>query len=118
MTLPPMIFTSTLSRVPGLPLHAPRRVAGREPLDLGHAHAVEITRDGLLQRARRDREPERGVRALAGDQTVDQPGGEAVAGADPIDDPHAVALTLGECRRLRVPQHRTPAIVARRYALA
>ena len=52
----------------------------------------------------------------AGENPINQPRGEAVAAADPIDDPNDVALTAMERLTGRVPQHGAPAVVAGRQA--
>ena len=36
-----------------------RRIVRDEPFDLVHRHSIEVTRDGLLERARGDREAQR-----------------------------------------------------------
>jgi hypothetical protein len=109
MTFALVIFIATLD--------PSGRVPCREPIDFLGAHPVEIPRHGLLQRARGHREPERVLRGAAGDQAVDEPAGKAVAPADPIDEPHVVALAALHRPGLGIPQRRAPAVVARRDAL-
>jgi hypothetical protein len=43
---------------PTLATDAPRRIAAGELLDLGHAHAVEVSGDGVLETTGRDSELE------------------------------------------------------------
>ncbi len=57
-------------------------------------------------------------RRAAGHQAVDQAGREAVAAADAIDQAHVVVLAVMERAGRLVVEHRAPAVVARRKALA
>ena len=101
-----------------LPLDASAGVALGEGIDLGDGDAVEVAGDRLLQRARRDGESKRRFRRPLAHEGEDQAGGEAVASADPVHQPHGVVLAVVELARLRVPQDRAPPVVARRHALA
>src|SRR5256885_9982542 len=76
------------------PLHSTRCISACQRVHFRDGHAIEVSRYRLLQRARRDGEPQRGVVGTAGDETVNQSSGEAVAAADAIDEPHAVSLAL------------------------
>src|SRR5262245_7295548 len=96
-------------------MDAARRVSLSEILDLVNRLAVEVTRDALLERARRDGKTQRLLRRASGDEPVNQTGCEAVPSADSIHEPHVVALAAVE--RLSVPQHGAPAVVARGQAL-
>src|SRR2546423_349870 len=87
-------------------------------VEIRNGHAVEVAVNGLLQRARRDREAQRRVGRTAVEGRVDEAGGEAVAAADAIDEPHDVPLALMERAARGVPQHGAPSVVARRQALA
>src|SRR5262249_57977539 len=93
---------------------APGGAPCRQGVDFGHAHAIEIAGDRLLERARRDGDPQRRVEWTAGRERVDQARREAVAAADAIDEADAIALALVHRCALLVPEHRTPAVVARR----
>src|ERR1041385_3568899 len=61
-------------------------VAADQRLDLGHAHPVEVARDGVLETAGRRGEFQRAGVVGPGQETVDQARGEGVTGADPVHD--------------------------------
>src|SRR5688572_13671385 len=114
MTVAPSKIGTWLS----LSLHAAGGVARRQAIHLLHGDAVEVTGNGVLERARGNRKAERRFRQSTGDEPVNQPRGEAVATADPIDDAHVVGLASVKRRRSGVPQDRAPSVVAGRAALA
>jgi len=70
-------------------------IAAGQPLDVGHRHTIEVPGNGLFQRARRHGEAERGLSGPALAKTEDQSGGEAVAAANTVHDPHGVSGPLG-----------------------
>ena len=67
-------------------LDAPRGVAADEGFDLRDRDEVEVAADRVLQAGGRDRELQRVLRAATREEAVDEAGGEAVAGADAVDD--------------------------------
>src|SRR5262245_49120449 len=72
------------ARVRPLSLHSPTRLSGRQRLYLLHAHPIEIPRDRVLEARRGGGELERFDVVAIGEQTVNQPCRERVAGAYPI----------------------------------
>ena len=113
-----------VSTVNSLPVLRPRRRQDDFPLSPGHDRPLpRIGRNGFAparspQRLRaRLKSPgivcfsalaatanRSASSATAGDEAVDQSGGEAVAAADAIDEPHVVALALMQRRRWRASQ--------------
>src|SRR5262245_13878257 len=93
-----------------LPLNSSRRLAADERVDFGDAGAVEVAVNSLLERAGRDREPQCRIRRAIGQQSVDQPGGKAVAAADSVDERNDISLAVVDASRRRVPQDRAPAV--------
>src|SRR5689334_5508804 len=88
-----------------LSLHAAAGVSGDEPLNVRYRHLVEISRNGLLQRAGGHGEFQRGFQIASAHEPVDQPCGEAVAAANPVNHAHGVALALKEGRCRGVIEH-------------
>src|SRR4051794_33889761 len=77
-----------------LPLHSAGFVAIRQRVHFLHRHAIEVSRKRLLERTCGDGETERGFGRAAGDETIDQSRGEAVAATDAIDEPDVVVLAV------------------------
>ncbi len=81
--------------IAGLSLHASAPVSDRQPIDLIYRHAVEVPRNGVLERARSHRKPQRVVRRSPRHQPIDQPRRKTVAPADPIDQANLVTPGCG-----------------------
>ena len=62
---------------PLLPLHAAGAVAAHEFLHIGHAHAVEVTDDAVLEAGGRHGELQRLLPVIVGVQPVDKTAGKA-----------------------------------------
>src|SRR5689334_9486180 len=88
------------------PLHAPTPRPGGQSLHLSKALEMVIPGHGALARAGCAREADGALRGLPAQQREDQRAGEAVAGADPVDDGDFVAA--GEIRLAFVKEHRAP----------
>src|ERR1700694_5076281 len=108
----------TFGRAIVLALHPAGGVSLYQSIDLGNRHPVEITGNGLLERAGRHGEPQRRFGIPPGHWAVDKAGGEPVPPANPIADPHVVALAVKELLVDVIPQRGAPSIVAGRHAFA
>src|SRR5690606_20519973 len=87
----------------GLPLYPPRSVAAHELLDLGHADAVEVARDRVLEAARRHGELERLAAVVVGVEAVNQAGRERIATAHAVHDVRDV-VAARDVKAVRVAQ--------------
>ena len=90
------ILLEIIANLGALPLHSTAGIAGGEPLHFADRHVIEVPGNRLLERARRDRERERGLGVRAHHQPEDQTGRKTVAAADAIDEPDRVTLARVE----------------------
>src|SRR3954466_14762711 len=93
----------------GLALYTPTGVSLHERLDLAHADAVDVAKDGMLETRRGCRELEGLLVVPVRTQTVDQSRGERITGAHAIDDVGDVVMAAHE-ELSAVEQARAPAI--------
>ena len=77
-------------------LHAPAAAPLHQAFHLGHAHAVEVAADGVLEAAGRHGEFQRRLFILIGVEAINQAAAEAVAAAHAVHDVGDAVLAAEE----------------------
>ena len=90
-----------------------RAGAARQRVNLGDGHQVHVAADRMLQARGGDGELEGRLERPPVEQRVDQPGGEGIPGADPIDD-RGDAIGLRDVEGGGGPDHAGPGVLGRR----
>src|SRR5690348_1780933 len=93
-----------------LPLHAATRLALYQCLDLGHVYSIEVAEDRVLETRSRGRELERSRVVTTREHSINEAGGERIAGSDSVHDVRDVVPPAAEHTASRREQRR-PAVV-------
>ena len=81
-------------------LYAARRISGRESLNFGYAHLVEVVLNAVLQAGSGDCKVDRRLIVLAGHQRVNQSAAEAVSAADTVNETSYWLKLMYETKRI------------------